>query len=349
MEPTAQDRILIYGVNWLGDSIMAMPALQLWRARNPHHHITLLTKAALAPLWHLHEGVDEIIELAPRRAGTRQAIEALRAIPFKEVYIFPNSFRSAWIPWKADIPRRTGQPGHFRSWMLTRCIRPEKRPTYTHQAWEYFRILGLELPPELPEPRLFIPPSLQKLLERRIAEIPTQDAWIALIPGAARGPSKQWPPERFADVARRLTMKYRCRVLVLGTEAEYPLCAATANAIGGRATNMAGATSLRDLAVLLSLCRLTLCNDSGGMHLSSAVGTPVVAVFGMTDPSKTGPLGYGHQVIASGLAGVSRKIRRSSQKATAALAGIATDRVYEAAAGIMEQPVAPAQRDADAG
>ena len=161
--------------------------------------------------------------------------------------------------------------------------------------------------------------------------------FVGVLPGAARGPSKRWPPDRFASVAARLAEENGCRVLVLGTRAERDLCEGMAHAAGPAAVSLAGETSLRDVACLLSLCRVVLCNDSGGMHLAAAAGTRVVAVFGMTDPETTGPLGSGHALVLAEGVERSRDIARNSGEAVRALQSIPTHRVYEAAARILAE------------
>ncbi len=131
---------------------------------------------------------------------------------------------------------------------------------------------------------------------RKMTELGVNGPAIGVSPGAAYGNAKRWLPERFAEVAALVARERGATVLVFGSSAERPLCAQVAEAIPG-ARNLAGGTTLREFIDLASACSLFLTNDSGAMHLASAVGTPVAAVFGATDDITTGPSGRAARVI----------------------------------------------------
>ena len=134
-------RILVCGVNWIGDSVMSMPALQAFRRANPAAQITLLVKPSLVPLWTLHAGFDRILPLREGVVGTLRTVSAARRLRFDRAFILPHSFRSAVVPWLAGVPTRTGLPGHWRDFMLTEVVRPMGRPGRNHQAYEYMDLL----------------------------------------------------------------------------------------------------------------------------------------------------------------------------------------------------------------
>jgi heptosyltransferase-2 len=322
-------------VNWLGDSIFTMPALQALKQGDPNVHVTMLVKPWLAALWEMHDAVDAIVKLAPGWSGVRRAAATLSRGKLAAAYVFPNSFRSALVPFLARIPERIGAAGHCRRWLLTRVVEPGG-PGAEHQYHEYLGILGSPetAPPELPLLRV----PLQVLDDcrdrlgshfRRPLAPSSPFPLIGLVPGAARGPSKRWPAEHFAAVGRRLTERGRCGVAVFGSSREEDLCAGISQAIGPGCMNLTGKTSLPELAAILSLCRVVIANDSGGMHLAAAVGTKTVAIFGLTDPRKTGPLGSGHRILAAEGLPKSRDIRRTSPLAESALRSISPDRVYQ--------------------
>ena len=146
--------------------------------------------------------------------------------------------------------------------------------------------------------------------------------WVAILPGAARGPSKQWPQEHFVAAAQQIAATHPCRFVILGTPSEAALCEQIAGTLGEAAISLAGKTSLPELTAALARCSTVLCNDSGGMHVAAAVGTRVVALFGMTDPGKTGPLGKGHRVMGAEGGTHSRDIHRESAEAEACLRSI---------------------------
>ena len=322
--------VLVCGVNWLGDAVMSMPALQLFRRTRPDCRLVLLVKSRHAALWRMADAVDEVVPYESGWHGTVEAAARIRKFGFERAYVFPNSFRSALIPYLGRIPCRIGVGGHCRSQMLTRAL-PAPVGEKRHQALEYVRILGIEpLAGELPQPCLSLPEEAIDKGKRRLPAHENGACWLGLVPGAARGPAKRWPVEHFIALGRELNRSAVARMLVFGSGEVVGLCKQVADGIGGGAISMAGETSVPELAALLKACAGVVTNDSGGMHLAAALGVPVVAVFGLTDPSRTGPLGKGHRVIARQDVRASRDIRRRSQAAEACLRSITPDQVLEA-------------------
>lgn len=317
--------ILIVGVNWFGDGCMTMPALQVFRERHPCARITMLVKPTLAALWQLHPAVDTILTLKPGNAGLWQTAAEIRAGKFDTAYIFPNSWRSALVPFLAGIPARIGTGGHSRGILLTRRIGLSPRARAGHQQWEYVDILQLADVATLPAPALILS-AADPVLPPACSGLPT----IGLIPGAARGSSKQWPEAHFIDAARRIRVRRNCCFAIFGTAAECPVCDRLAAALQPDAESLAGRTTLAQLAAGLATCDTVICNDSGGMHLAAAAGTPVVAIYGLTDPTKTGPLGHGHLCIQAEPQNASRDIGRHDPLATEALRRISPGQVADA-------------------
>ena len=324
---TAQ-HLLLFSPNWLGDVVMALPAFQQWRAAHPGRRVTVLAKPGVAALWDLVDGVERIVVLPPGRAGQHEALRTLRALDCEAALLMPHSFRAGWIAWRAGVPVRRGTTGQFRRWLINDPVSLaafENR----HQQYEGFHLFGLvpETPPRAP--RLTISPEAARTAAAQ-ARLDPACRYVALLPGAARGDSKRWPGESFAAAAQQVAGHLPAlRFLVCGTPAEAEVCAAVAAAIGAEAANLAGQTRLPALAALLSQCAAVCCNDSGGMHLATAVDVPVVAVFGLTDPARTGPLGRARVIAPPGVR-VSRAIARHSLEAARALASIAPERVAEA-------------------
>ena len=330
-----RQRVLICGVNWIGDSVMSMPALQAFRKANPASHITMLVKPGLIPLWKLHMAFDGILPLHEGIAGTLKTAAAVRRLRFDKAFILPHSFRSAVVPWLAGVPKRIGMPGHWRDFMLTEVIRPLERPGRSHQAYEYMELLiPAAVDAELEPPHLELPEDTLASARKRIAT--AAEPRVALIPGAARGPAKQWPCEHFIELGRLLSEKKRCGIVVLGISREAALCEAVAKGIGPSAINLAGHTGLAEWIAILKACDLVVANDSGGMHLAAAVGAPVVALYGITDPSKTGPIGKIFRVLQNSDFRA-RDIPRDSREARARLAAILPEQVYGAAIECLEE------------
>ena len=333
---TSPRHALICGVNWLGDAIMSMPAIQAFRAMHPATRLALLTKPPLQPLWTLQAAVDELRVLRETTADTFRCAMALRRDGFDCVYVLPNSFRSALVPWLAGIPIRTGRRGHGRTALLNDRRDRRDASTGAHQQWEYADLLGVgNTPAGLPAPNLTIAASDADRCLRNLGLSGT-GLRIGLFPGAARGPSKRWPEARFVETGRRLREDTGAQIPVFGTSAEADLCARVAAGIGKGALSMAGRTTLTELAAVLSRCHVVVANDSGGMHLAAAVGAAVVAVFGLTDPRRTGPLGPRCRVIQpEGVTGC-RDIARQSRAAMDVLNAIPVASVYAAVLACLE-------------
>lgn len=321
-----QGPILIGGLNWLGDALMSMPGLQAFREAHPGAELGILARPALLPLWEMTGLFQHRLPLpAKGLRPIRQAAEALRPFGFNQAFIQPASLRAALPPALARIPERVGFHGHFpRDVVLTRTL--PRPPGNIHQALETHLLLGLPAPTGKPAYRLPIPPVLATHVTGKFADLP--QPWIGIIPGAARGPSKQWPAERYAEAARRLAHETGGTPCCFGSTGEAELCTRVAAACGGK--SFAGETTLPELAACLAACRLVLCNDSGGMHLAAMVGTPLIAMAGITDPARTGPLGA-HSVVLQKSEKRSRDIPRESIEAIRALEAITVQDVLSAA------------------
>jgi len=320
--------ILLYGLNWLGDSVMAMPALRRLIDTHPANRFTMLVKPTLQPLWQMFPGLANVRPLRSGLRGLAQTVLQLRREHWHAAYVLQHSSRSAITTTCAGIPDRIGTRGHELWPLLTRAV-PLPPDPHHHQSLEYASLFDISFNGVQPmPPRLEIPREAEQAAN---AVVDGPGPLLALIPGAARGPSKRWPSRAFAAAGRRLAEETGARCVILGSSGDSAICRSTCDAIGPPAIDLAGRTTLPELAALLRRCRVAITNDSGGMHLAAAMGTPVVAVFGMTDPRRTGPLGSGHRIVCAEGFRPSRNIRRNSTKARRALESIAPERVVREA------------------
>ncbi len=329
-------RILVVSLSWLGDCIMAMPAMSALRKRLPHAHITVLAKPAVFPLWTLFPGIDSVLPLEKGFEGMMSTVQLVKMDQFDFVYILPHSFRSAWIPWLARVPGRRGTFGHARCWMLTERVKLSEAARLGHQSLEIAEIL------HVPSAQLESPPFLHVSVadrERACSRLSGHPRCVAFFPGAAYGPAKRWAPERFAAVGRQLIAERGCRILVLGGKADKPICDVVATGIGEGALNLAGETDLVELVSLLGLCQAVVSNDSGGMHLAAALGVGVVGIFGVTDPVKTAPVGPRSVVLCAEGVNRARDLARDSVEARTAMDSIQVDTVYQAVLRLMAECV----------
>ena len=373
--PSAQPgRVLVRGVNWLGDAVMTTPALQRLRERLPGSHITLLTPLKLADLWLGHPSIDEVMTLAAGQGVWSAAGQIRSAGPFDLALVLPNSPRSALETWLGRIPQRVGYARPWRNWFLTRAIAPrpdrvvmrirtvrEVRrlagaqpqpapPPAAHQIHEYLHLaaaLGARPEPLSPMARVAAA-EVEQAGKVLLADLPPKTRSgaagppliLGLNPGAEFGPAKRWPAERFAAVAREVCRRFpSCLWLVFGGTKDGELCQEIARAAPANALNLAGRTSLRQLMALLKLCRVLLTNDTGPMHLAAALGTPVVVPFGSTSAELTGPGLPGDQRqrhrLLSSRPGCAPCFRRACPIDFRCMTGLSVQRVTEAVSRLL--------------
>lgn len=278
-------RILIRSSNWLGDSVMSVPAVRAIKNGRPDAHVTVAAPARIAAMWKLVPEVDEIISLPGKSIFA--AVRAIRAGgEFDVAILLPQSLRAALEAWLSDIPRRVGYRGHHRSWLLNQIVRQRgDAGRITHQAEKYLGIArdaGAETSA-----------GYQPAVARPVDGADK----IALCPGAEYGPAKRWLPERFAAAAAAVSAKHRVQWLLFGTANDAAAGEVVATALGKHCLNRIGQTSLDELIAELRTCRLLLTNDTGTMHLAALLGLPTVSIFGSTEPRMTGPLGAFHIVL----------------------------------------------------
>lgn len=333
----ADNTILICAPNWLGDAVMCMPAIRRYKQLHPAVSVVVLSKSALGELWPLNPDISETLTFSATVKGTLDAATLLRKRKWGRAYVLPNSFRSALIPFLAGIPERIGFGGHGRTRLLNRIVPNTPALAHQHQSREYTTLFGLDGgETDLAPPFLILDPDTRDNARNRLA-LPSFDRLAGFIPGAARGPSKRWPVAHFIAAGRQLADSADARIVVLGAPDETDLCRAVAEGIGPAAVDLGGRTPLPQFAAILALCRVAIANDSGGMHLAAAMGTPVVAIYGITDPVKTGPLGSGHRIVALDNVPRARDIQRASEAARHALHGIEPNRVCKEAIALLDR------------
>jgi heptosyltransferase II len=298
--------ILVRATNWLGDAVMSLPALRALRRRFPRSRMTILAKPWVADLYAREPFTDRVVTYAPGALSSRlRQAWSLRAERFDSAILLQNAFDAALVALVAGIPHRIGYARDGRGLLLTNAVPvPAKGEIPRHERFYYLELLRRAgLVDELTgsdEIRLEGAPAARLEGERAFGELGVRTPVVGLSPGAAYGNAKRWLPERFAEAAVLLARELKGSVVVFGSGAEQPLCETVAGAVrasGVDAWNVAGGTSLRQFIDMAAACRVFLTNDSGAMHISSALGVPMVAVFGATDDIATGPTGANARVV----------------------------------------------------
>lgn len=283
-------RILIRASNWLGDSVMSVPAVRAFKRGRPDAHVTVAAPEKIAAVWKLIPEVDEIVAL-PGHSLFSNVRLLRRGGPFDVAVLFPNSLRVALEAWLSGIPRRAGYGGHFRSWLLNQIVRQRtKSGRIEHQAEHYLR-MARDLGAEVKDLELTAGPA------RPPQAFNATQKPLALCPGAEYGPAKRWLPESFAAVAAAVAQENSVQWKLFGIATDTEVGEVIATALGESCVNRIGQTTLEQLIDELRGCRLLLTNDTGTMHLASLLGVPTVAIFGSTEPRLTGPLGNRHIIL----------------------------------------------------
>lgn len=335
-------KILVRATNWVGDAVISIPALELVRARWPRAEIAVLARPWVADLYRAQGYADRILVFDHQgrhrgALGVERLAAELRREQFDTALLFQNAFEAAWIARRAAIPERIGYARDGRSWLLTRPIAvPHDNERPAHEVYYYLELLRragwIETLPEVERVRLRVSAAALEQAESRLVNAGVRQGAvrIAIAPGAAYGSAKCWLPERFAQLADRLIADFDADVIVFGAAAEREVAERIAGAMRHRPVMLVGQTKIGELPALFSRGRLFIGNDSGAMHVAAAVGLPVVAIFGPTDPFGTAPLTPERALVQERVS-CSPCLLRHCPVDHRCMTRIHTDAVYEAA------------------
>ena len=285
-------RLVVFSPNWLGDAVMALPAIQAVREAHPGITVDVAARASVAPMFSLSGLADRVLTLK-RNADD---LAAVREGAYDTAILLPNSFNSALLAWRAGIAERWGYRGDGRTWLLTKAV---PMPLRVHQVDYYRRLVAACGCPSISDtPRLDASEKARRdgdaLL--RASGWNGEDRLLAMAPGAAYGTAKRWPVESYSALTDRLASE-GVRVVLIGSggdrSAAQALLAASRAAL--RPLDLVGRTDLVTLAGVLARCERLVTNDSGAMHFAAALGIGVTAMFGPTRERETSPRGTGDQ------------------------------------------------------
>ncbi len=301
------EKILIRATNWIGDAIMTTPAVRTIRQNFPDAHISILALDWVADVFAASPHVDEVILYYKKSdhkgfPGLLRLGRRLAARNFDLAILLQNAFEAAFLAWLAGIPLRAGYQRDGRSLLLTHRvkIRPEVRKK--HQVYYYQGLLAdLGLSPGKNELFLQISPEAEKWAAEFRSKFGGKPL-IGLNPGAAFGPAKCWPAERYGELGARLNHESGAEIVVFGTGNDRETTAAIKKFAPEHIHDLAGKTSLSQAMALIAACDAFVTNDSGLMHVGAALNTPLVAIFGSTDSVATGPFSRQAEVIEKNIA-----------------------------------------------
>ena len=303
--------ILIIAPNWIGDAVMTQPLLANLQAQYSDSKIDVLASTWVAPIYRACNEVNEVIEAKLEHKQLqwglrRQLAKHLESKKYQACFVLPNSFKSALIPWLANIPFRIGYRGEFRFGLINLSLdNPSKvnRPPMV----EHYLALGHLLKDSEPglsssiTPQLNVSSVAKQAIENKLAlgNI-NPDSVFVFCPGAEYGLTKRWPVQHFAELAQNLVEENsQAHIILLGSKGDHSI----AEDIASQAnyplsiSNWCGDTTLDEAIALIGMAKAVVSNDSGLMHIAAALKTPQVAIFGSSDPAHTPPLSEKAKVI----------------------------------------------------
>jgi heptosyltransferase II len=295
-------RILIIGPSWVGDTMLMQPMLMRLKQRHPDSQIDIL-----APPWtvelllfmpEVHEVITNPFPHGALELGKRYQLgKQLRDARYDQAIVLPNSMKSAFVPFFARIPLRTGFIGEARFGLLNdgRRLNKARLPLMVERFAQLAEQAGDDIPRPLPNPRLNISDAQRSATLHKLGLILNGPVAV-FCPGAEYGPAKRWPIPYFAELAQRLR-KEGFTVLLTGSPKDKPIADNIVALGNGACLNLCGTTDLGDAIVLLSCAQLVISNDSGLMHLAAAMDRPMLALFGSSSPQFTPPLSPRAEVI----------------------------------------------------
>ena len=292
-------RVLVLSPNWLGDAVMALPAISDVRRRFRDARLIVAARKSVADLFTMAPSVDEVVTLewkgrVFRRRTWQQDVETIRALNADIAVLLPNAFSAAWLVRRAGVRERWGYARDFRRLLLSRTVAPPRRSVHQAEYYQHLvRQLGMDSGPL--EPELIVPDDAivgaRTLLNSRDWD-PSRPL-IAIAPGAAYGTAKRWLPEHYATLAASL-VRDGAQCVLVGSRADAETTDWVRRLVPVEhqrdVLDLTGVTSLPLLVGVMAVARAFVSNDSGAMHVAAAVGTPVTAVFGPTREHETRPL-----------------------------------------------------------
>ena len=330
--------VLVRSTNWIGDVVMTFPAIAAVRKTMPEARITALAKPWVAELLRLCPDVDEVMLF--QSPGTHDGLSGklrlaaeLRARRFDAAILLQNAIEAAIIARLARIPVRAGYDSDCRRLLLTHSVGRTREIRKVHQIDYYLEMIkALGFVSAGRDVRLNLGDDYREagkdLLQRY--GIGGGRILVGMAPGATYGPAKRWYPDRFAGVSDRLHEEFNGETLLFGSKADHAVAEEVKKHAVYPVVNVAGQTSLKEAIALIAQCRLFISNDSGLMHVAGALGVPLVAVFGSTNPVTTSPVGEKSIIVTKGVS-CSPCLKEKCDTDFRCMDLITADEVYEAA------------------
>lgn len=292
-------KIVVRGTNWVGDAVMQIPALRELRRVFPDARITLCTRAWARGIFQDAEFIDEFLTIEPEESAFQQA-KKWRKGKFDLAILFTNSFQTALISKLGKSKRRFGYANEGRSFLLTN---PIEKPTWKDERHEIYYYLNLIA--EIEKHYFGITSGQKVIFELAVSEARKIEArkiltengvdlskkTIAFCPGSTNSRAKRWQSESYAKLNDRLQSEIGANIILIGDKSELDVSCEVVEKSNIKPFVLTGKTSLAEVTAILSICDLLVSNDTGPAHISAALGSKTIVIFGPTNPKTTHPIG----------------------------------------------------------
>lgn len=292
-------KVLIRSANWVGDAVMSLPAIDSLRLSLPGAEIAILAKPWVAEIFQGNTAVDRVILYQSHGVhqglgGKWRLARQLKKERFDLAVLIQNAFEAALLSFLAGIPRRAGYNTDGRTLLLTNPVTLSPKVKGDHQVDYYLelvRALGFQEGGRIPS--LKVSEERQKEAARTLSSlsIGEREGIVGISPGATYGSAKQWFPERYGELAERIARNLTKPIIIFGSRSDRWIAVQVREKARVPLIDLTGKTTLAQAIALIARCRLFITNDSGLMHVAAALGVPLIAIFGATNPKITGPLG----------------------------------------------------------
>jgi len=297
---------MVRGTNWLGDTVMSLPAYREIRRSHPDVRVVAAVRPSVAGMYRWIPEVDEVMVYQhpagiPRWKAFWRFSRELRSKEPDVFICFQNAFEAALLGKFSGAPQRLGYARDGRGFLLTRGIQTPLELARYHQVFHYLHLLYsagisevsyLESSDFKPDMQLKRTPEMRRVARDWFDKLKIQETEpvIGIHAGAYYGTAKRWLPERYAELIKRLRAEFNATILLFGSQGEMDMAEEIISKYSGAGVlNLCGRTTLEELVALIGHCHLFISNDSGPMHVAAAFQMPQIAIFGSTDPVATGP------------------------------------------------------------
>ena len=293
-------RVVVRGTNWLGDSLMTIPALRALRHVLPEAHITLVIRPGTKGIFAEADFIDDVLVYDRKNAfAVVPQVREWRRRKFDLAVLFQNAFEAALIPFLAGVPLRLGYATESRQALLTHPLPLPEWRSSRHEVFYYlYLITALEqmlfsrstICEAEPDASLTISEARKAQAAEllRVYGVSEDDAVVVICPGSINSRAKRWPAESYALLADRLIESKR-RVLLIGSKDELDVSEEVTRRMRQQPIVLTGKTTLDQITTVLDRADLVVTNDTGPAHLGAALGRPTIVIFGPTNPLTTRP------------------------------------------------------------